>query len=305
MIPLSVLGAVLYEYGNYTVDGAFNAVISNRLVTGKDTYSFQMSSLFGMSEQGVWYDPSDFSTLFQDSAGTTPVTAVEQPVGKILDKSGRGNHATQATSASRPVVSARVNLLTKTEDFSDAAWGKVNATVTANAITAPDGTLTADKLVETVGTGGHQTQILTIAVPTASTVSFSINAKQAERTIILLQGYTGATFVGAYFNLATGVVGTKNGVVQTNISASADGFYLCSITFAASAGAVNVYANLSPADGTVSYEGDITKGIYIWGASLVTAAQASLPYQRSITQLPNPSKHSHLVRRCEVNRSSG
>jgi hypothetical protein len=36
---------------------------------------------------GAWYDPSDLTTLFQDSAGTTPVTAVEQPVGLILDKS--------------------------------------------------------------------------------------------------------------------------------------------------------------------------------------------------------------------------
>lgn len=36
---------------------------------------------------GVWYDPSDLSTLFQDSAGATPVTAAGQPVGLILDKS--------------------------------------------------------------------------------------------------------------------------------------------------------------------------------------------------------------------------
>jgi hypothetical protein len=43
--------------------------------------------LFLAGEQGVWYDPSDLSTMFQDSAGTTPVTAVDQPVGRILDKS--------------------------------------------------------------------------------------------------------------------------------------------------------------------------------------------------------------------------
>ena len=43
--------------------------------------------LFGSGEQGAWYDPSDLSTLFQDAAGTTPVTAMEQPVGLILDKS--------------------------------------------------------------------------------------------------------------------------------------------------------------------------------------------------------------------------
>ena len=48
---------------------------------------FSPASLFAAGEQGVWYDPSDFTTMFQDSTGTTPVTAVEQPVGLLLDKS--------------------------------------------------------------------------------------------------------------------------------------------------------------------------------------------------------------------------
>lgn len=61
-------------------------------------------ALFSSNEQGVVYDPSDMSTLFQDSAGTVPVTAVEQPVGRILDKSGRGNHAIQPTTTKRPVL---------------------------------------------------------------------------------------------------------------------------------------------------------------------------------------------------------
>lgn len=66
--------------------------------------AFSPRSLFAAGEQGIWLDPSDFSSMFQDSAGTTPVTALGQPVGKILDKSGRGNHATQATAASRPIL---------------------------------------------------------------------------------------------------------------------------------------------------------------------------------------------------------
>lgn len=61
-------------------------------------------ALFANGEQGAWYDPSDISTMFQDSAGTTPVTAAGQPVGLIMDKSGRANHASQPTSASRPVL---------------------------------------------------------------------------------------------------------------------------------------------------------------------------------------------------------
>ena len=50
-------------------------------------FKFNPISWFLKGEQGAWYDPSDLTTLFQDSAGTTPVTAVEQPVGLMLDKS--------------------------------------------------------------------------------------------------------------------------------------------------------------------------------------------------------------------------
>jgi len=106
--------------------------------------AFTPDALFAANEQGAWYDPSDMSTLFQDAAGTTPVTAVEQPVGRMLDKSGRGNHATQATAINRPVLSARVNLLTKTEELTNAAWTKESGTtVSSTLVAAPDGSLTA------------------------------------------------------------------------------------------------------------------------------------------------------------------
>lgn len=61
-----------------------------------------IKALFAAGEQGAWYDPSDLNTMFQDSAGTTPVTAVNQPVGKILDKSGNNHHAMMAVAANRP-----------------------------------------------------------------------------------------------------------------------------------------------------------------------------------------------------------
>lgn len=77
-----------------------------RTYLGSEIQSLIPSELFVNGEQGVWYDPSDLSTLFQDSAGTLPVTGVEQPVGLMLDKSGRGNHAVQATTTARPVLRA-------------------------------------------------------------------------------------------------------------------------------------------------------------------------------------------------------
>lgn len=58
----------------------------NNLGLNSQNQAFSPASLFSAGEQGGWYDPSDFSTMYQDSAGTTPVTAVEQPVGFIGDK---------------------------------------------------------------------------------------------------------------------------------------------------------------------------------------------------------------------------
>lgn len=66
--------------------------------------NYIINKLFNNSEQGVVFDFNDLSTMFQDAAGTIPVTGVGQPVGKVLDKSGRGNHATQTTSAKRPIL---------------------------------------------------------------------------------------------------------------------------------------------------------------------------------------------------------
>lgn len=76
----------------------------NQYVTyGSSAVVYDPTVLFAAGELGLWYDPSDFSTMFQDSAGTTPVTAAGQPVGLIQDKSGRGNHAT-ASGTARPVL---------------------------------------------------------------------------------------------------------------------------------------------------------------------------------------------------------
>lgn len=57
------------------------------LATWGASTGFNPASLFASGEQGAWYDPSDFSTMFTTSNGATAVTAVEQAVGLILDKS--------------------------------------------------------------------------------------------------------------------------------------------------------------------------------------------------------------------------
>ena len=69
---------------------------------GFSVTTFTPANLFLSSEKGAWFDANDLSTLFQDSAGTTPVTAVGQKIGKWLDKSGNGNHASQSNATLQP-----------------------------------------------------------------------------------------------------------------------------------------------------------------------------------------------------------
>ena len=65
------------------------------------------AQIFATGQMGGWYDPSDYASLFQDSAGTTPVTGVTQPVGRVLDKSGRSNTFSQATASARPLTNTQ------------------------------------------------------------------------------------------------------------------------------------------------------------------------------------------------------
>jgi hypothetical protein len=88
---------------------------------------------------GSFYLPSP-STCFTDSAGTTPC-AVDDPVGKLLDLIGT-NHATQGTAGFKPILRGKVkNLLTYSQDFSNAAWVKTNGTtVKSTGVADPFGT---------------------------------------------------------------------------------------------------------------------------------------------------------------------
>lgn len=83
--------------GNHNITSAYlgSSNIYNSLI---DIAKFFVSGVTGM-----WLDISDLSTMFQDSAGTIPVTGDSQPVGLIVDKSGNGNNVIQPSSAKRPL----------------------------------------------------------------------------------------------------------------------------------------------------------------------------------------------------------
>lgn len=82
-----------------TVKKPIKAYIGNQMVW----QYFTIPDLYKKGEKGVWLDPSDLKTMFQDMNGTVPVTKNGNPVALIKDKSGNGNHATQPTASARPI----------------------------------------------------------------------------------------------------------------------------------------------------------------------------------------------------------
>jgi hypothetical protein len=168
------------------------------------------------------------------------------------------------------------NLLGYTQEFDNAGWTKSNATVTANATAAPDGSLTADKLVENTAASVHSATQASAAILKASRVAFSVYAKAAERSTMRLRcnGYSGNAFA-ADFNLSTGVatpVGNAGTAVLSlsSMTPVGDGWYRCAIagtTAAAGTGAdFDIFIQAS------SYTGDGTSGIFLWGAQLSDSA---------------------------------
>jgi hypothetical protein len=168
----------------------------------EDGGGFNPASLFTGGAQGAWYDPSDMSTLFQDSAGATPVTAVEQPVGRMLDKSGNGNHATQATGSRKPTLSARKNLQLYSEDLSNAAYRKGGITVSASpANTFSNGK--AGNLVTNDGSTTHyfDTYPTNYGLATGTMISHSFFIKNVNATMVRVR--TSPSGGAADINLST------------------------------------------------------------------------------------------------------
>ncbi|HZF42128.1 MAG TPA: hypothetical protein VEZ48_01820 [Sphingomonadaceae bacterium] len=64
---------------------------------------FDPATLIGTGTAAIWLEPSDLRSMSQDAAGTVPA-AVDAPVGRIADRSGRGHHATQGNAAFRPIL---------------------------------------------------------------------------------------------------------------------------------------------------------------------------------------------------------
>jgi len=182
----------------------------------------------------------------------------------------RGTNAT-LTDSTGTLAYAPHNLLTFSEQFDNAAWTKTRSSITANTIAAPDGTLTADKLVEDTSAGTHLVSVSSVMVA-ATRYTYSVSIKAAERQWVAIS--PGSTWGYAWFNAATGAIGTSvdgGSNIQINVTPQGDGWFRCAITATAVANS-GLQFLVTTGDGVVTYTGDGVSGIYLWGAQLNVGA---------------------------------
>lgn len=172
------------------------------------------------------------------------------------------------------------NLFKYGERFAKADWTKSVATVVPDAGVAPDGSLTADRLVPSAAVSGHSVSqsMGTLSVGDVKTSSFF--AKRDTGAQFIRIAYSSAVFAGgsAYFNLATGAVTNIGAGSVATMDLVAGGWWRCRLTATATgAGASSAIFYSYEALGAGG-AGDGVSGPLIWGAMVTDGPELTSYY---------------------------
>ncbi len=203
------------------------------------------------------------------------------------------------------------NLATYTQSFDNAVWSKTGSSIVADSTTAPDGTTTADTLVEDTSNGAHGLFRSTLITQQDTVYTRSVYVKAAGELYLWMQQelFSGLFAVDVYFNIGdTGApavlsynnIGSVNNVGIVTIGSD---WYRCWMMFNSGHGTSAPtsrmrLARLSTGVGINGFVGDGTSGVYLWGKQLelgvLTAYQAVLGGSAPVNSM-NPATDLYRV----------
>lgn len=129
------------------------------------------------------------------------------------------------TCPSLLVEPQRTNLVLYSEQFDNAAWAKLNVTVTVNNAISPDGTQNADK-IDYTNVNNYLVSTSTNAQNISYTASCYVKKGTTDRFVLREGFYFGSL---AEFNLTNGTI-VSDSTGTAKITSVGNGWYRCSIT---------------------------------------------------------------------------
>lgn len=256
---------------------------ANSFSTGEAVYAWH-----GQLEQGAFAtsaipDPTTFTSRASGNASYIGSNGLLQYAGSNVGRI-QYNALDLTVPGKLLLEAAGTNLLTYSERFDNAAWGKTDSSITGVLFTAPDGSLSASKLTENTATLPHFVASPTVTVA-AGTYTSSVYVKAGERTkcVIHHRDSAAANYAAATFDLVAGTVSAAATVVGTSLSAASarieylnNGWYRCSVTATldGSFTGLRLWVRLHN-DTNDTYTGNGTSGLYIWGAQVEAGAYAT------------------------------
>ena len=172
---------------------------------------------------------------------------------------------------------SRENLLIRSDIFDSGFWFKDNCTVTANSITAPNGTLTGDTIVSTITGGNNNGFVNQVAssLPTNTIYTYSVYVRRGTSPTTLIDYYVSSPYTevnalitwGATPSIAYGFggAGTSGTLLASSFDLVENEWYRVSLTISTGTGtALNcrVYVR---GQGTNNISGET---VHVWGAQL-------------------------------------
>ena len=240
--------------------------MANTLNLGNGNWATKEGSLLAYNSENNNFKPLPFDFTRASSATVVNKAGLIETVGSgepRIDFLGN-------TKGALKLEPQRSNVITYSEDFSNAYWTKARLSATSNSVISPDGTLNASKIF---GDGTNSWKYINrngFSLINTNYYTFSVFAKADTLNYIQLiaSGATAENYQN--FDLLNGVVGSGSGVFNAKIEAFVNGWYKCSMTVLATSTATSdLFIDLADSS-TMSRAGSFltSGGIYIYGAQL-------------------------------------
>lgn len=203
----------------------------------------------------------------------------------------RGSEGTRINSLGQ-VENVCWNLYPYSEAFDNGFWLKNDLTITANNTIAPNGTTTADKVSDTIGTNQDHifNYLMNFTAGTPYTASFYVKNIDINYFCIKFMTNAFGSIKNVIFDIQNGAITTQDAGITASIVNSGNGWYRCIATCTATITTntlYGLYVGMTSSPTSTSYTSASIKSLYLWGAQLNVGSTAK-PYFPTTDRLNVP-----------------